>query len=499
MKPMKKAPVLLVILDGFGYSNQTKYNAIAQANTPYFDSFLQNYPHTLLPAAGKSVGLPEGTTGNSQVGHLTIGTGQIVEQPSLFIAHAIDDGSFFKNQTLINNLKQLQKKNGRLHCMGLLSDANVHSNIKQLYAFLQMAKEIAIDQVFIHAFLDGRDVAPQSAKHYLSALDAHIKQLGIGTIGSLHGRFYAMDRDHNWQRTEQSYQILTHEQEIQFDSWQKALDYYYHDAITDEFVPPTQLHAQSTIANGDGIIFFNFRPDRARQLTQSFIDPQFSFFPTTHIPLTFFITPVDYHMPYPTTFLFSDPHITNTLNQQLAHAGKTIFSIAETEKYAHVTYFFNGFHEQPLPTETRILIPSLPLKNYIQHPEMSADAITQAVIKDLEQSTHDFYLINYANADMVGHSGNFQATIKAIECLDEQLGKLYEVAVQEMNGTLFITGDHGKAEQMADPKTGLINKAHTINPVYFIMVHKGIAQQQLPSSLKGLADIASYILQQMRI
>ena len=491
-----KNPIALIILDGFGYSPQTEYNAIAKAAKPYFDLFLKKYPHILLPASGSAVGLPKKTIGNSQVGHLTIGTGHIIEQPSLFITKAIKDGSFFTNKIVIDNLEQLQKTGGRLHCMGLLSDANVHSNVAHLYALLKIAKTQNSTNLFIHAFLDGRDVAPQSASHYLAALQEHIQQLGIGTIGSLHGRFYAMDRDHNWQRTEQSYKILTQTQEIQFNSWQQALEFYYHDAITDEFIPPTQLHPDSIIKEGDGIIFFNFRADRARQLTQTFIDPDFSFFPIQHLSLTFFITPVNYHMTRPITVLFPDPLITSSLNQQLSQAGKTIFSIAETEKYAHISYFFNGYNDRLFPTETRLLIPSLPLKKYSENPEMSAPEITKAVINDLEDHPHDFYLINYANADMVGHSGNFEATVKAIEYLDKQLGILYQIVVQQMNGTLLITGDHGKAEEMVDPKTGLVNKAHTTNPVYFIMVQKD-AKQQMLNSLKSLADITPFILERM--
>jgi 2,3-bisphosphoglycerate-independent phosphoglycerate mutase len=494
----QKNPTVLIILDGFGYSPETDYNAIHHAHKPNFDHLLATYPHTLLPASGNAVGLPENTIGNSEVGHLTIGAGRIIEQPTLRIDKAIEDGTFFTNPIFIKNFEQLKKNGGRLHCMGLFSDGGVHSKQEHLYAVLQAAKKYGITSVFIHAFLDGRDVAPQSAQQYLTHLDQTINKLNIGIIGSLHGRFYAMDRDHNWQRTEQSYNVITAQQEIKFISWRAALDFYYQQTIFDEFIPPTQLNAESIIRDNDGIVFFNVRPDRARQITEPFINPHFDKFPIKKNNLSFFITPVNYHGNFSTQILCNEPPITNTLNECLSNAGKSIFAIAETEKYAHVTYFFNGGKEEQLPHETRILIPSLPLKRYDEYPEMSGPEITAAVIRSLEHDPDDFYIINYANADMVGHSGNFKATVKAIEWLDVQLGILYNLVVKKLGGTLYITGDHGKAEEMLNPH-GIPNKAHTLNPVYFLMVKPGLEHKELPCKVQGLADIAPCILHEMGI
>lgn len=496
---LQKQPTVLVILDGFGFSSDHSYNAIYEAKKPNFDHLVALYPHTLLEASGTAVGLPAHTIGNSEVGHLTIGAGRIIPQPSLRIDQEIAQGTLENNPILLNNFKKLQENKGRLHIMGLLSDGGVHSKQEHLYGFLQAAKKYGISSVFIHAFLDGRDVPPKSAEIYLTQLTQKIEFLNIGTLGSLHGRFYAMDRDHNWQRTEQTYNVLTSKQEIQFQTWQDAISFYYAQNITDEFIPPTQLTAESVIVPHDGIIFFNVRPDRARQVTASFVDPHFEKFPIKKTPLSFFITPVSYDKNLQTQCLLEEKQVTNTLNETLCKAGKSIFAIAETEKYAHITYFFNGGKEDLLPCETRILIPSLPLRNYKDHPEMSAQKITTAVVNSLEHNPHDFYLINYANADMVGHSGDFDATIKAIECLDIQLGILYHEVVQKLGGTLYITGDHGNAEQMFDFKSKQPKTAHTTNSVYFIMIRNGLENKPLPCTIKGLADIAPCILHEMGI
>ncbi len=496
----QKNPTALIILDGFGYSPTQKYNAIAHAKKPNFDYLLTHYPHTFLQASGLAVGLPENSIGNSETGHLTIGAGRTIPQPILLLNNAIADSSLFSNPILIEKFKQLKDNGGRLHCMGLLSNAGVHSKQEHLYAFLQIAKNANLEEVFIHAFLDGRDVAPQSAELYLSALTQKTNAIGIGTLGSIHGRFYAMDRDHNWQRTEQSYNVLTTEQEVTFETWHDALAYYYAQHISDEFIPPTQINRESIIKDNDGILFFNVRPDRARQLTESFINPTFNKFPTPTIKLCFFITPVTYHVePFFTGILFPTPIIKDTLKECLSQAGKRIFSIAETEKYAHVTYFFNGGQEAPFESEKTVLIPSLPLKNYIHNPEMSAQKITEEVVSALDSNRYDFYLINYANADMVGHSGDFNATVKAIECLDKQIGILYYELIEKRGGTLYITGDHGKAEEMFDLHAGQPKKSHTTNLVYFIAINKEWKDKKEMDKLSTLADIAPFILKQMGI
>ncbi|MCA9770150.1 2,3-bisphosphoglycerate-independent phosphoglycerate mutase [Candidatus Dependentiae bacterium] len=491
-----KKPVLLVILDGFGYSSEKKYNAIAQAHTPHLNSWFSTYPHTVLDSSGKAVGLLGGYIGNSEVGHLTIGAGAVVPQAVAVIHSAIDTGSFFKNKKLTEALTKLTHSKKILHIFGLLSDAGVHSHIKHLFAYIKAAREHKIQKIVIHPFLDGRDTPPKSGKYYLEQLSEYIKSMSNVIIGSLHGRFYAMDRDNNWKRTQKSYRVLTEQIEPTFVHWSEVLEYYYTKNITDEFIPPTLLSSDAIIQNGDGILFFNFRPDRARQLTKAFIDKHFSHFSTKKINLTFFITPVAYNKNINTTVLFARQPLKNTLKHILSKSGKTIFTIAETEKYAHVTYFFSGGQEQALPGETQVLIPSLPKKNYVDHPQMSAEKITEAIVHSLKNAPTNFYLINYANADMVAHSGNLPATIKAIEYLDTQLAHLYKTAIEKMNGIMIITSDHGNAEVMFDKKTQQPRTAHTTNPVPFLYIGHDYKNIDL-SNLRKLSDIKNFVLKIM--
>lgn len=494
-----KKPHVLIILDGFGYSKEKKHNAIAQANTPNLDAWFAHYPHALLQASGKSVGLPEGFIGNSEVGHLTIGAGRIIKQPVSFIHDAIKDKQFFNNETLLKSLQKIKKNKSALHIMGLLSDAGVHSHTNHLFAFLDAAKQNGITNIFVHPFLDGRDTPPQSAKKYLQQLDEKLKQLGCGNIGSIHGRFYAMDRDQNWDRTEKSHRVLTQRQKEIASSWQDVVQKNYAQNITDEFIAPTQLDPNATIKKDDGVIFINFRPDRARQLTKCFVDKNFDQFIRQFLDLSCFVTPVQYDVKLKTNVLYLPEQVRNTLKEILSKHNKQIFSIAETEKYAHVTYFFAGGKEQPFNNETRILIPSITTKTYVEYPCMSAKEITQRVLESLHQDPADFYVINYANADMVGHSGNMHATQKAIECLDAQLQKLYEMIVEKLDGTMYITADHGNAEQMFDEKNNQPRTAHTANPVPFIFINKEIRGSKEKLPLKQLADIAPFILKQMDV
>lgn len=494
-----KSPIALIILDGFGYSDKKSSNAVYYAKKLTFDSLLAMFPFTLLQASGTAVGLPAHSIGNSEVGHLTLGAGRIIEQPLTQISNQIKEGTLQNNPLLAGPFSQLQKNGGNLHCMGLLSDANVHSNIEHLFGYLKAAQNYGITNVFIHCFLDGRDVPPQSAIHYLTELDKKINELKLGTIASLHGRFYAMDRDHNWQRIQSCYNTLTQKQEIEFSSWRAALNFYYQRELYDEFIPPTQLHGHHSITKNDGILLFNIRPDRARQITEAFTNQTFNGFAHDFLPLSFFITPVNYENNCKTTVLLKPTVINNTLLECISKNGKSIYAIAETEKYAHITYFFNGGKEKTWPNETCVLVPSLPLRTYIQHPEMSAHEITTHIVDSLKNNPRDFYLVNYANADMVGHSGDFKATVKAVECLDKQLGILYHEIVEKRKGTLFITADHGNAECKVDPTTGQISKSHTTNPVYFIMAHKGLEHTALPSKLIRLSDVASFILKNMNI
>lgn len=492
-------PTVLVILDGFGHRDQRTYNAIAQADAPTINYLLNTYPHTLLQSSGAAVGLPPGSMGNSEVGHLTIGAGRIIKQAVVRINEMIAHGTLLQDpisETILNKTKK-----HTIHIMGLLSDANVHSNQNHLYAMLEALQKKGFSHIIIHPFLDGRDTPPCSAKRYLTELDIAMKKFDCGSIGSIHGRFYAMDRDHNWDRTEKSYTVLTQQQKPQFTSWQDALCYFYKNGITDEFILPTALHDNSTIKADDTVIFFNFRPDRARQLTAAFVSPKWNAFTKMDLPLSGFITPVQYGPPeeFPTHALLQPIVIQNTLKDVLNNHNITMFSIAETEKYAHVTYFFNGEVEQQLSNEERVFVPSIPAKNYVQKPEMSAHLITNAVLKSLKNDPKDFYLINYANADMVGHSGNMGSTIKAIECLDRQIEQLYKQIIIDMEGTLYITGDHGKAEYMFNQEENQPNTAHTTDPVPFIFIKKNIEKsiQKLP--LHGLADIAPFILKNMNI
>lgn len=495
---------VLVILDGFGSRKNDAFNAIAHAKKPHLNTWLTSYPHATLQAAGEAVGLPKGYIGNSEVGHLTIGAGRVIQQPVSIINNAIEDGTFFTNPLLTQELDRLAHTKKKLHIMGLLSDAGVHSHEKHLYAFIKSAYDHGIRNIVIHPFLDGRDVLPKSAAIYLERLEHFLKQYPTAIIGSLHGRFYAMDRDLNWDRTAASYYVLIGDYFLagpvipHFPTWQSALDYYYSQDITDEFIPPTPLFPiMQPIQKEDGIIFFNFRPDRARQLTASFVEPYFYTFPTGEMPLSFFITPVSYGEAYPTTVLFPSRYITHTLKEIVAAHGKTIFTIAETEKYAQVTYFFNGQKEVIEPGEAQILIPSIKARSYVRFPCMSAPKITKQALKSLNKDPFDFYLINYANADMVAHSGDFKATVKAIKCLDKELGKLFEQVVVNMNGTLYITADHGNAENMYDEEHHQPHTAHTANPVPFIMLEKDLKDSVITLPLAQLADIAPFILHHM--
>ncbi len=492
----EKKPIALVILDGFGYRKEKEGNAIALAHTPHLNHWFTRYPHTILQASGPAVGLPEGYVGNSEVGHITIGAGRIIEQTVTRINATIDDGTFFTNPTLIQCLESARAGSNRLHIMGLLSDAGVHCLTKRIFAFLKAAHDHNIKEIYIHPFLDGRDAPPQSARIYLTKLDAAIQQIGAGTIGSLHGRFYPMDRNRNWDRTEISYHCLTSETKPLYSNWQTYIDEHYAERITDEFMPPMLLNKDAIIKSGDAIICANFRPDRSRQLTAAFILPDFNHFPISVKPLWFF-TPVSYAPNLPTkTLLNNNAPLANTFTDVLHAHHKRFFAIAESEKYAHVTYFFKGGREKPYDTETQELIPSRTVRDYVNHPEMSAHEITNHVIASLESDPADVYLINYANADMVGHSGNLQATIKAIEILDHELNRLYEQLVVKMGGTMYITGDHGNAELKVDPITKQPHTAHTTNPVPFIIVSPH--PPKLPA-MKTLADIAPLMLTQLEL
>ncbi|MFT6765480.1 MAG: 2,3-bisphosphoglycerate-independent phosphoglycerate mutase [Alteromonas naphthalenivorans] len=489
-------PTALIILDGFGYKEEEEGNAIAQASMPTFSKLLSTYPATTLKASGASVGLPDGYNGNSEVGHLTLGCGTVVPQSLTLVEKAIEDGSFYKNQKLKAAFVTLKDSGKTLHLMGLLSDGGVHSSLDHLFAFLKMAAKEGVENIVIHGFLDGRDTIPHSAENYLALVEKQCKTLGIGIIGSLHGRFYAMDRNKNWQQTEKSYLALTSSQENKTQTWQEYLKEQNNAHPSEEFFDPVQLNSQATIKTGDGVIFFNIRADRARQLTSFFLDGN-TLKNEDPLKLAFFITPVSYGPDHNTITLFERPETPQTLTQFLHDQDYSIFTIAETEKYAHITYFFNGGREEKLTNETRVLVPSITREKYDKFPEMSAPTITQATLESLKTNPQDLYIINYANADMVGHTGDFNATLKALECLDTQLKELINEIVVKQKGIVYITSDHGNAEEMIDGKTKQPLTSHTQNPVFFIMVTEELKDIHLVLPLHQLSDVAPFIAQVM--
>ncbi len=513
-KNAKNTPTMLIILDGFGYKSDKKNNAVETANMPNWKKWLTIYPNCLLNASGEAVGLLPNYMGNSEVGHTCIGSGRIVKTSLAKFHESIKDRSFFKNKTLIENFEKLKLKNKALHLMGLISDAGVHSHEEHLFALLKLAKQVGLKKVYIHAFLDGRDTPPKSTRIYLQRLQKVCDELNLGKIVTMHGRFYAMDRDNNWERTQESYDVLCNKENINLKNitWQASLEDSYRNQITDEFLKPIRLIPEGKIEKGDGgnggdgIVFFNFRPDRARQLTECFINPKFDHFKvkdlnSTDGSLEFFITPIKYQKEFdqfnnPT--LFEKENIEHTLLDEISEqTHKSIFVIAETEKYAHVTYFFRGMNEKKLETENYNLIPSIKAKNYINHPEMSAKKITDAILDSLKKDPAYFYLVNFANPDMVGHSGNFDATVKACEFLDTQLEKIYQEVVIKQNGTIFITADHGNAEEMGNQ----YSTSHTNNPVVFMMINKKIEHPEQKTNFEkptlGLSSIAPTILQHL--
>lgn len=472
-------PTMLIILDGLGVSCEKKYNAFHQAKTPHLDNWKIQHSYTTLQAAGTFVGLQEGFQGNSEVGHFTIGAGRIIQQTSTHLNANLHLDKLSTNITLTNLLKRFNARN-KVHIMGMTSDGNVHSNLDHARAFISTLAQHKISNVLVHVFLDGRDTPPQSAQQYLKSIQSDLDTYSYGKIASIHGRYYAMDRNNNWDRTQQSFDILTKQQES-LTPYQDHINQSYAKNISDEFIIPAACIQDHTIQPGDAVIFFNFRPDRAIQLTKKILE----------LDTAFFITPIIYHKTLPTTPLFSAVQKDETLLETLSSNNKTIFTIAETEKYAHVTYFFNGHRDITIPTEQRVLIPSSRTKQPAEEPRMQAETITQEIIKSLESDQKDFYLANYANADMVGHSGNLKATVEAIECLDEQLNKLYQEVVVKRNGTIYITADHGNAEVMFNEDINQPCTSHTNNPVpFYILSQKN--KQDL--ELEGLADIAPLIL-----
>ncbi|MGI6143940.1 MAG: 2,3-bisphosphoglycerate-independent phosphoglycerate mutase [bacterium] len=494
---MDAFPLVLIILDGWGLNQERKGNAIYCAATPNMDKYWREYPATILGAAGESVGLPAGQMGNSEVGHLNLGAGRIVYQDFTRISKDIAEGRFFENQILQAAVGAAREKQGALHLLGLLSDGGVHSHLEHLYALLELAKAQDLHKVYIHAFLDGRDVPPDNAREYITALEERLDSLGMGKIATIMGRYYAMDRDNRWERTEMAYRALVYGEGERAESAVEAVVQSYRKGETDEFVRPTVIvensgQPRATIKDGDSIIFYNFRPDRARQLTRAFVDEEFTGFSRgPGHPRVHFTCMTQYDETIPAPVAFPPQELKKTLGEVVAEKGLKQLRIAETEKYAHVTFFFSGGEETPFAGETRRLIPSPKVATYDLQPEMSAREVTAAVLEELERG-YALVVLNFANPDMVGHTGCMEAAVRAVETVDECVGRVVE-KVGELGGTVLITADHGNAEQMLDPVTGGAHTAHTTNPVPLILISPYRRGVSLREGGK-LADVAPTIL-----
>ena len=489
-----KQPLALIILDGFGCREETKGNAIAAARTPHLDHLMACCPHTRIGASGMDVGLPDGQMGNSEVGHTNIGAGRIVYQELTRITKSFDEGEALGNPALTAAMENARRPGQALHLMGLLSDGGVHSHIRHLYGLMEMARRFAVERVYLHCFMDGRDVPPTSGIEFIAALQQKIKELGLGQIATVSGRYYAMDRDNRWERVKLAYDAIVNGEGNKNPDPVAVMQKSYDAGVTDEFIVPTVVTEGAGIKAGDSVIFFNFRPDRARELTRALVDPDFAgferekgFFPLTYICMT------QYDATMPNVEVAYRPEsLANTLGEYLSRLGKTQLRIAETEKYAHVTFFFNDGVEAPYEGEDRVLIPSPKVATYDLQPEMSAYAVTDEAVRRIESGRYDVIILNYANCDMVGHTGVFEAAVKAVEAVDTCLGRLL-AALEKAGGRAFLTADHGNADQMAD-ENGAPFTAHTTNPVPFVAI--GFGDVTLRSGGR-LADIAPTMLQAM--
>ncbi len=498
----KKGPLALIVLDGFGYRAEREGNAIALAKMPYYDELRERYPHTLIEASGECVGLPKGVMGNSNVGHLCLGAGRVVLTDIERINHAIKSGEFFQNLALNAAMDNAVKHDRALHIMGLLSDGLVHSSQEHAYALLRMAEESEVQRVFIHCFLDGRDTPPSSAEKYVAAMQEKCREIGVGEIATVVGRYYAMDRDKRWERIERAYKLLVNGEGERTMDPLAAIRKSYEHGITDEFVEPIVVtrpdgEPVATIQDGDSVIFSNFRADRARQITAALAVPGFDAFPAPQRPHVHFVCFAVYDKTYPLPVAFTPAHPVNVLAEVFAAFGVRNFRLAETEKYAHVTYFFNGGVEQEFPFEKRLLIPSPRVATYDLMPEMSAFKITDKLLRAIEDGETDVFVVNFANPDMVGHTGMLDKTIEACQYVDTCLGWITK-AMRKARGTTLITSDHGNAEQMMDLKTGQPHTAHTTNPVPFHLIDEdslglklrdGGALQDVAPTMLGLLGI----------
>ena len=492
---MSKAPVAILIMDGFGINPSDYGNAIRAAKTPNLDRYFASYPNTIIGASGLDVGLPDGQMGNSEVGHTNMGAGRIVYQQLVKITKSIEDGDFFRNPALVAAMENARDKGTALHLMGLLSPGGVHSHMTHLYGLVEMAKRFGLEKVFVHAFLDGRDVPPSSAAEYMEEAAAKLAEIGVGKVGVISGRFYAMDRDNAWDRVEKAYDALVLGEGVQENDPVQAIRNSYANGVTDEFMIPAVVAKDAKIAENDSVIFFNFRPDRARQLTRAFVDPEFKGFARKkgYFPVHF-VCMAQYDATMPNVSVaFPPEELTKTLGEVLSEAGKTQLRIAETQKYAHVTFFFNGGEETQFPGEERILIKSPDVETFDMKPEMSAYEVTEAVLKEIAADKFDAIILNYANCDMVGHTGVFDAAVQAVEAVDDCVGQVTE-AILAKGGKVIITADHGNADKMME-EDGSPFTAHTTNPVPAIV----LGAEGVTALREGgvLADLAPTMLQLM--
>lgn len=495
---MPKKPLLLMILDGWGINPSPDHNAVALAKTPNLTGLLHNYPHTQLRCSGMAVGLPDGQMGNSEVGHLNLGAGRVVYQELTRVTKSILDGDFFTNPTLLECIAGVKASGGRLHLSGLLSDGGVHSHNTHLYALLELARREGLTEVFIHCLLDGRDTPPQSGVEYLAQLETEIARIGVGKIATVMGRYYAMDRDNRWERVEQAYNAIVCGEGETRASAKGAIERSYAAGVHDEFMLPAVVAENGTLNDGDGFIFFNFRSDRAREITRALALDGFDGFDRRNRPkLAGYVCLTEYDATFGLPIAFASTELSNILGGVLADAGLKQLRIAETEKYAHVTFFFNGGVETPFTGEDRALIPSpKEVATYDQQPEMSAFLVTDELLKRLDENVYDVIIINFANCDMVGHTGILEAAIKAVEAVDVCVGRVV-ARVKEKGGAVLITADHGNAEQMQD-ENGEPFTAHTTNPVRLLLVDESRTGVTLREGGK-LADIAPTMLKMLGI
>lgn len=466
---MSKRPVLLCIMDGFGKNESTYGNAIAAAKKPNLDKVVSENPLTFIGASGLDVGLPDGQMGNSEVGHTNIGAGRVVYQELTRITKSIQDGDFFTNEALVGAMENCKKNSSALHLMGLMSDGGVHSHNTHLYGIMELAKRSGVDKVYIHCFMDGRDVPPTSGKDYLAELYEKCDEIGVGEIATVMGRYYAMDRDNRWERVVKAYKAMTEGEGVKFDCACKMMEESYANDVTDEFIVPAVSEKAVPVKDNDSIVFFNFRPDRAREITRAFVDPAFSGFEREQLKGLYYVCMTQYDATMPNVHVaFKPESLENTFGEYISDKGLKQLRIAETEKYAHVTFFFNGGVEKQYPGEDRILVKSPAVATYDLQPEMSAYEVTDKLLAAIDSDKYDAIILNYANCDMVGHTGVFDAAVKAVEAVDTCVGKIVD-AVAAKGGVTLITADHGNADKMYEAD-GSPFTAHTTNPVPFIVV-----------------------------